>query len=331
MKELLLEIIKEAQRGQVIIDNEFWPICFNTILKDNNQYQSYIQNDQFPILLLENIDEFLDDLEEYLQLELSLNRRHSKFYSDKERNLKKFLISYLFVNSTTEEFYNPNQMIKRKINFLKDKTLDNLSEIIPLENIPNSEIRITNKQDSVYMETPKKVELSITNNIDTYLLPSISYAIENNTCYIYSILNPRQEISTPYCKKIKRLLYKINSSTPEEYLNVSPSAVLSLSMFLKILKKYNIKKIKVLPYLPLRYLSREKLAKDNEILHERNDNIQTNATNKFIDTFLRLNYHEEIDIESYPYELDEYLNIKIKENSIVNNQFLEQINKKNTK
>ena len=56
MKYLLLEVIKEAQEGQVTIDNEIWPICFSTLLKENNQYKSFIKNDYFPILFLDNLE-----------------------------------------------------------------------------------------------------------------------------------------------------------------------------------------------------------------------------------------------------------------------------------
>ena len=32
IEEILNEIIKEARNGQVVIDNETWPIAFNTII-----------------------------------------------------------------------------------------------------------------------------------------------------------------------------------------------------------------------------------------------------------------------------------------------------------
>jgi len=331
MKELLFEIIREAQTGRVIIDNEVWPICFNTLLKDHEQYQSFITNENFPILILEDLEEFLSLLAQYIKLEISLNRRHPMIVTDKERNLKKFLISYLFVNSTTEEFLNPCLMLKQRIAFLENNLLKNLDQTFTLEIIPNSKIHLTSKVDSILMETPNKLEISITNDTEQYLLPSISYAISGDTCYIYSILNPKQEISTTYQKKIKRLLYKINEFVPEEELQVSPSAVLSLAIFLKILRLHNITKIKAVPYLPLRYLSRDFIAKDNSVLHERNDSIQTNATNKFIDTFRRLNHHQMINIKSYPYEQDECLNILVNNCEPNNNLFLNQISKKITK
>lgn len=331
MKELLFEVINEAKNGQVIIDYESWPICFNTLLKVGNTYETYTNDNQYPVLLLDNLNKFLELLKRYLDLEISLNRRHTPFIGNHLRNHQKILIAYLFVNATTDDFLNPCAMLETKIAFLQDKKLSQINHKINLEQIPNSHLKITSSLDSIQMETPYKLTLSITDGNDTYQLPSISYGISHNKCYIYSVLNPKQEINTPYQKKIKRLLYKINESVPEENLYVSPSAVLSLSIFVKLLKLNNIKNIKVIPYLPLRYLSRDLFAKDNEELVARNDFIQTNATNKFLDNFFRLQYHGLVDINSYPYELDDSLHLTINNESTINNSFLSSINTKITK
>jgi len=331
VKELLFEVINEAKNGHVIIDSESWPICFNTLLKVNNTYESHTNNNQYPVLLLDNLNEFLDLLKIYLDLEISLNRRHPIFIKDELRNHQKMLIAYLFVNATTDDFLNPCEMLRTKIAFLTEQKLSVFNHEIDLDITPNSQLKINSTLDSIYMETPYKFTLSFTNGIDTYHLPSISYGISNNTCYIYSILNPKQEIISSYQKKIKRLLYKINESVSEDNLNVSPSAVLSLSIFLKVLKLNNIQNIKVIPYLPLRYLSRDSFAKNNEELISRNDSIQTNATNKFLDTFLRLQYHGLIDIKSYPYEIDDSLHLNISNSPSINNSLLSSINAKITK
>lgn len=328
MKELLFEIINEAQAGKVIIDSESWPICFNTLLKEGNNYQSFIQNHNFPVLFIENLEEFISLLEKYLNLELTISRRQPLIINNQELNLKKFLITYLFVNATTDDFLNPCAMLRNKIAFLQNQTLTNLNYSVPFNYLPNSYIQISDTLDSVYMETPHKIEISITNGTDTYHLPSISYGISNNTCYIYSVLNPKQAANTSYQKQIKRLLYKINESVSEEYLNVSPSAVLSLSIFLRILKLHHIKNVKVITYLPLRYLSRDLTAQERKEFIERNDFIQTNATNKLIDTFIRLQYHGIINITSYPYENDDSLHVTINMHLPDNNSFLSNINKK---
>lgn len=328
MKELLFEVIKEARNGQVIIDSESWPICFNTLIKVDDEYQSFTNDNQYPVLFIENLDKFLELLKRYLDLENMHNRRHPNFINDHLRNHQKTLIAYLFVNATTDDFLNPCHMLETKIAFLQDKKMSQINYEINLDIIPDSKLKVNSSLDSIQMETPYKFSLSLTDGTSIYHLPSISYGIANNTCYIYSVLNPKQALTSPYQKKIKRLLYKINSFVSEDELHVSPSAVLSLSVFLKFLKLNNIKNIKVISYLPLRYLSRDLYAKNNEELIARNDFIQTNATDKLINTFLRLQYHNLVTINSYPYELDDSLHLTINPNQKPNNLFLSSINQK---
>ena len=284
-------------------------------------------------------------------------------YKDKQRNHVKMILAYLFVNATTEDFLNPENLIRRNISFIKDQTFSNLNEGI---NIPinghflDSELEIKNTLHSLSMETPYKLELSLIKYNGetklTYPLPSIAYGIENTfngecNCYIYSIMNPKRkkeltEEEKQYEKKINRLLYKLNEGVlehesseyieykegmseyyPENISDVTPSFLLSIIIFLTLLQNRNIKNIKVVPYLPVRYLSR-KIAADEidneekrENFNKRNNDIQYNATNKFIRTFMRANFHvKDLNIISYPYERDEFLNLYLtkKEHTIYN-------------
>lgn len=354
IEEILKEIINEAQYGKVIIDKEEWPISFNTIIED----KEYIGREDNVTLVINDKDKFIKLLEEYVNLELKLNRKTPHFYNDELRNKIKWIISYLFVNATTEEFLNPIDLVNRRIKFLKDETLTYLNNGIEIDIndiITDSKLCIKNESSPVSMETPNKISLSINNNNSTFNLPNIYYGIDNGTCYIYSLLSPKNkkdltEEDIKYNKKINRFLYKLNDKvldTDEYYdfknndsnyypegniTDVSVSFIFALNIFLSILEKNNIKKIKVVPYLPLRYKSRDIVSEknNNNDLIERNNNIQNNLTNKFIRTFLRLAYHNKnIEIESYPYELDEFLTININSNNKeINNMLLENINNK---
>ena len=110
---------------------------------------------------------------------------------------------------------------------------------------------------------------------------------------------------------------------------VSPSAVLSLTVFLTLLDSVGISDVKGVPYLPLRYLSRDIMAKEKsgerrEELLERNLKIQKNVTDKFIRTFLRAAYHlNDCDVPLFPYQLDECIHFKIGECLKSNNQLLD--------
>ena len=353
MIDIFYEIINESKTGNVIIDNEKWPISFNTII-DNKEYK---ENDNNITLIIKNKETFFKLLKEYVNLELQSNRKIPKFYSEENKNKIKWIISYLFVNATTEEFINPIKLLERKISFLENKTFTFLNTELEIDInnlIENSKLIIKNESSPISMETPNRLLLSIKDNNKEFKLPAIYYGIDKDTCYIYSLLNPKEkkditEEEKKYIKKINRFLYKINDKVVDmdeyyDYKNnksdyypegnisdISVSFVLALNIFISLLKIKNISKIKAVPYLPLRYKSRDIMAqisdKKDEFI-ERNDKIQYNLTNKFIRTFIRLSsQNNNIEISSYPYELDEFLTIKIdKDKKEINNMILSTIN-----
>lgn len=364
MKEIFQEIIKEASIGKVIIDNEEWPITFNTTIYENGyEKMSYNETDNFSTLIIKDEKEFYNLLEEYISLELIKNRKTPVFRSDVNRNQIKWLMSYLFVNARTQDFNDPINYIRKNISFLKDTSLDYLNDGVELDlgqDFLDSKLIIKKEINPTTMETPYRIELTLKKQVNEeivkYKLPSVYYGISNDTCYIYSLLNPKiskyeslEEMK--YRKKINRVLYKLNEGVEdiEDYYaykngdsdyypegnitDITHSFLLSLDIFTNILKLSEINKVKAIPYLPVRYASRfisaERLEDDNKKneLYERNNNIQTNITNKFIRTFRRLSYHDKsIIIKSLPYEIDEFLTLSITtKNQDINNKMLEKV------
>ena len=354
MKEIFYELIKETCNGKVIIDNEEWNYSFNTIIKrDNKEIIRLENNDNNICLIIKNEDNFFKLLEEYIDLELSINRKTLNIINAKDKI--KFLIVNLFANGTTEDFINPENFIRRNIKFLKDNTFNYLDKGIEVDvnNIlKDSKLEIKRVQNSTMMETPYKLTFTLKNNEDTHELPSIYYGIveENGIkkCYVYGILASKNNENNRFNKKINRLLYKINDGVidskeyyeykngesdyyPEDNISdVTMSFVLSLNMFVTLLQSENIKEIKAVPYLPVRYNSRELAAKRNnrEDLFERNKSIQTNLTNKFIRTFRRLEaQNKNIEVTLYPYELDEFLTVEVNKSKEIANKLLDEASK----
>ena len=324
MKQLFYETIKEASNGAVLIDNYFWPISFNTIIYEKEKIKiSYFNKNNIATLVIKEEEEFLKLLNIYIKKEIDLNRKSIRFINDTKENRIKFLISYLFANASIMDFENPNSYIERRIDFLNNK-LFNEKIKIPLGKIflPKIEsdiiLEAENITQDVRMETPYCVKLKLTDksNSYTFKLPTISYGINEENgirkCYIYSIQNkeepPKDEKEELYRKKVSRMLYQLNKFvTDDDIKDVSVSFVLSLSIFINLLKKQNIEKINIILYLPLRYYSRELAASkiENEekrnSLWERNEKIQTNLTQKFLTTIKRVAYQiEGIKIEDTP-------------------------------
>ena len=364
IREIFFELIKEAKNGKVLLANEEYYVGFNTNI--NNEIIEYNKFNNIE-LFINDFELFINKIQEYVLLEVELKRKSIK-YIDNSRDYIKSLIMYLFVNATTEDFRNSINYIEKYINYLKDNTLEdyNVGMKYDLDGLfLNNQLYIKNTQQSIMMETPFKIELSIVNKDNTnllFILPEISYGIsyENGEtiCYIYSILNKEHlngvvdEDLLSYKKKISRKLYKINKGIsdieseefndykngesdyyPENITDVSVSSVLSLYVFINLIKD-KVDKIKGVPYLPIRYSSRDYASflatteEKKEALQIRNNNIQTNLTEKFIRTFRRVEqYIDDVSISSYPYEVDEYITCSIcKKKSPIHNEVIDSIN-----
>ncbi len=362
MKDIFYELAREAVNGAVVIDGEVWPIAFNTIIGNDR----YTNDSNLATLIIDNQNEFFSLLEKYIYLTIESGRKTGFFIEDKERNRFKQIMAYLFVNATVEDFNNPCELLRKNIAFIEDKTLGYLKDglEIPLdEYFTNSSLIVKEEDQSIYMETPKKIVLTMKNNEGKRcLIAEISYGIREingeKECIIYSIMSPgihgKKQIDEDYAKKINRSLFKLNAGVldnesqeyrdykdglsdyyPENISDVSPSQVLAMTTFLSILQREGIHNITVESYLPVRYMSRAIAAdktEDQEVRkerEERNDAIQRNATDKFIRLFRRIMYHME-DLKLFALldqvpSLGMMLKLGDKEKEI-NNPILQEIN-----
>ena len=318
MDEIITNFIEQCEIGRVYIDDIYYnlhfslndnPNCLNIKVKDRELLYKYIK--EFLLLFkFENVNQFYKKL------------------------------VYLFSNLTYNDCENIYEYIKRNILFVKNKLFyDN--------EISFNENKIEIKVMDSYQETPYCFKSFISSDESSYELPTISYGIADDVCYIYAIQDKNKDKISPYNKKIKRILYKINNGVkdtqdyeqykngesdyyPENISDVSPSSILALTLFLKQLSNLQIKQIKVVSFLPIRYNAKEeaynnkidyllkygRLENKNEMIeYYKNEHlrIQNNLTQKFIRNFFRIAYHfPNVLINSIPFETDEYLNITLK-------------------
>lgn len=385
MKDIFYEFIREASTGEVFLDDPIpWPCGFYTYIYrggkeikykdgkefyDNGEYSDEIDKINSAVLIIKDENSFFDLLEQYVNLEIDMNRKYYNIYVDPIKNKIKAIILNLFVNANTEEFLNPEDLIRRKISFLNDDTfsyLDDEKELVLEDFILDGNVRIKRSEQPLTMETPYKIEIGLVNRnsineVDCPLV-DISYGIceddGEKVCYVYSIMKPKEQKNTndakkSYQKKINRILYQLNEGVieqeseayiaykngkndyyPENISDVTHGFVFSLSIFMALLQKEGITKVKVVPYLPIRYFGRDFAAsKETDIvrrseLKERNDKIQSNATEKFLRTFRRVAYHmgNAMELWGLPYEQDEFLTYKVHEKKeALNNDILDKI------
>lgn len=236
----------------------------------------------------------------------------------------KSLLAYLFANATTDDFDDPISFLERRIKFLNsDLSKNKINAFIP---IFNSYLKVGIVKDKEYNETPYKLVSSLNSDEGIYYFPEIKFGIADNTLYIYAIQNREQE-KTPYTKKINRLLYKVNSGFKDEseahLEDTTASFTVAASIILAFINTLGITKIKISSILIERW-NAKKIAIDKKVkyknlnaeaeetLNNEQEKIQTNLTEKFLRTFLRLTSEcEGLTISSYPYDIDPYLNLKI--------------------
>lgn len=309
-----------------------------------------------PFLKISDKEELIKNIKLYLK---NLNDLYDDEHALINRYSIKSAIMMLFANMSIDDFNNPINYIKRRTNFISNPMIqENSFYIESLES--NLDINV----EYYRYETPYCFRATLSSNEETYELPIISYGISEDVCYIYAIQDKNRNKNSKYAKKIKRKLYKINNNVyknetdeykeyknnksdyyPENISDVSPSFVFTATLFLKEIENLGIKKVKIVPYLPLRYnslvaqcvkqivrkykngiIDKQKLSKYFNLLKEEINNTQDNITNKFIRTFRRIEYHfGSVKITSLPMELDDCLNITLDKFENSDNEILNEL------
>lgn len=314
-----------------------------------------------PTFSINNKEKFYNKIKEYVEI-----YRSTDCYFEENEEYIKGIIACLFANMSISDFHDPEKYVKRMIDFRKNRFLENKSTsyIESLEGF--IEIKIQNAAN----ETPFCFQAKIVDEENQYLLPTINYGIAEDTCYIYAIQDYNKHEKHPYHNKITRKLYKLNKNVfetetkeykdykegkkeyyPENISDVSPGALLVLTVFLNEIEKGGINKVQIVPYLPVRYENKMqvlafktlKKAKEENFKEEETRKyylelvnnqrkIQSNITEKFIRTVRRVAYHfDNVHIVSYPMELDDRMHITLSTFEYSNNDLLNELINRNKK
>ena len=362
------EILKETATGRVDC-GMMYNVLFKTKINGKTLYNldsNIVQNTNLliPTLIIDNKEEFDKVLQEYYI-------KAKEFYKekiDKDDNFDKTILTLLWNNLTEDDFKNPIKYIKNYINFL-DKPFDmKLGEYIDIgySSILNSNIEICLKEENIKEETPYGLHIRCRSKELYYEFPVVRFGISNDTAFIYAIQQEKNkdtedEINYKYQRIIHRKLFKVNENfekeyetdnitNPENLTGISPSALISLDIILTLLNNEQIKKISVPTFLPIRYnakeisyIIRKKVLENkgldvetiNNLIHtyqEQHEVIQRNLSDKLLRYFRRLSYHfDNIDIISFPYELDSCTHISLNDYNECNNSLFKEIHELSTK
>lgn len=369
------DIIPTIIKGRTVVDDTSYYINYNVLISGIPVGEI---NPDIPTLNIKNAEEFNKYLIEYIKNETEFLQENifigdNYLSKDLDEQIRYSLMN-LFIDATSNDLNNPVEYLKLRISFLENDTLNkeykDWQTIYNLDDIDcHVEISVLPQHPSY--ETPYAFCSKIISNDenDKFDLPKIRYGIkddgEKQEVYIYAIQGEKKKkVLNRFEKKINRYLFKINKGVvkddeylkyekyselgiddvyPENIVDVTPKAVLSLTIFLKVIKDMGINKVSVIDYLPLRYDSKlkgkkayldlfkgiyfknEMDKKYNKVNQEMEDN-QFNITNKFIRTFNRVNYHlNNMSNITYPFEVDDKMHFIINDEMIDNDHLINNV------
>lgn len=349
-------VVKEATTGSIncgFLYNIHFETHFSETekkIETNEEYEDVLM----PTLIIDNKKIFDELLIKYVRLCLD-------FYTDidfypefvNKEDLEKYKISkekiiltILWMNATDEDFRNPVNFLKRRIAFLENSVFET-KEDCGYCDILKGVVTLSIEKDKVYNETPYKMVITLTNEDgENYEFPQVKFGIDEDTVYIYAIQN-FSEIQNTYSKKLNRLFYKIGEGFDTKLDNydiyedgnlkdVTSSFLIALNMAVSYFNSLGYTKL-VIPSILINRWNSKKIAIDmvdrqgilsdttKGSLLDDQEYLQRNMTEKFLRTFLRLVHHyENIEINSYPTELDLNLHLNINGELTSNNLLLNE-------
>lgn len=347
-------IINEARNGD--IDSFFhFNILFRTEIVEKNiilDTKSDFDNLLVPTLKISRKEEFDRLLIEYVTLAMDFYSDdnfpseilNNKMYDEEKRICKeKMIIASLFANFSIEDFNNPCEYLKRRIDFFKNTCEKDID--IGYSNILKGELSARIEKDKIYNECPYQFSISAKDEQDiSYIFPSIKFGISEDKVYIYAIQNGKDKDNS---KRINRALYKTGEGFDSAVDNfdifgsgnlkdVTSSFLVALNIFIAYMYSTGIKKI-VVPSILIERWNAKELANNKKknfgIINEdkfkekeeEHEDIQRNLTEKLLRTFLRLKAHySNIDILNYPMEDDTSLQLEVENMENCNNSLLEE-------
>ena len=344
-------IIPEAMNGRINCLS-YYNIAFSTEIVDKGKiYSCKIDDDGLliPTLMIRDKNEFDRLLVEYVNLAMNFyddsnfddEILNNNLY-DKELRIckEKVILSLLFANATIEDFNNPIDFLKRRINFIYNDLSGSYD--FGYMDMFNGDLSLNIDKDIINNETPYQMIIKVKSmNGEDFVFPKIKFGISDDTVYIYAIQNKMNDDNS-FCKKINRVLYKVGEGyndtdlieNDENLKDITASFLVSLNIVISYLYNNGYKRMIVPSLLMERWNAKrisnllkikfKKMDDDsaNKLINEQ-DYLQQNLTNKLIRTFLRLGCHyNNIDVLSFPFELDSCLHIGINDKEMLCNNTL---------
>lgn len=178
----------------------YYNVAFSTeIIDENKRYSCKIDADGvlIPTLMIKNKSEFDKLLVEYVNLAL-------KFYDESNFDMEilnnqlynnefgickeKVILTLLFANAMIEDFNNPIDFLKRRIDFIYNDLSGSYD--FGYMDMFKGDLSLYIDKDIINNETPYQMIIKIkSTNGEEFIFPKIKFGISDDTVYIYAIQN----------------------------------------------------------------------------------------------------------------------------------------------
>lgn len=273
-----------------------------------------------PIIRIPDLDYLEILLVEYVEAVNNYNKKNNTKL--REYHDLAYVFNIMLFNMASSDAEDLNKFIEERISFFNDTNLEELNAETKIFEHNDNTFYAQRETEEFGLETPYIMTFKMKTNGETFQLPMIRYAVnDNGTCYIYAVQIGRKRTCATDNEKYKKAVNPANQGV-KEGRSISPSFVLILAMFLKILNDNGISKIVIPDYLFNRYKKYYRAnttIKSDEILSRMLHNITTLVRRMDIQI-------DGFDIESYPLDIDSYYHIKINSLSSKNKMFKKLLN-----
>ena len=271
------------------------------------EWRRYFSENDFlvPIIQIPNAETFAVLIQEYLNVAEKFYVADKNRFSLYDETLREKLILDLITNTTNYDRNNILSYIDTRTKMLKNPMQTGHYLIGETQDFS---IKASLLKNPSMLEAPYRFTTYFTaENEDKFYLPTITFGVVDDTVYIYAIQAKKGKQTTPIAKKLDRHFRKVNKDVDMEDIigQVSPNALVSLTIFLSVMQKEGIKKVVAPNFMPLRYqtnlMGEENYFKNNgkgileeqslEEIIEKHNRQQFGITDKFTYTLLRYCHH----------------------------------------
>ncbi|MBQ8443910.1 MAG: hypothetical protein IJX25_00965 [Clostridia bacterium] len=245
---------------------------------------------------------FVWKVDKYMQKAMKFYRDEKNYYELDTSSFRDKLFMCLLLNMSTFDAENIYDYITFRTKMLDTQFSSDkfsLGRLNYTKGQQEKSVKITAsiRQNTSNLEATYKMKFAFENDLgERFSVPAVTFGIVDKKAYVYAVQRTKDVQEGEIVKELDRYFRKLNKGVDCEDIiaNISPSSLVSLTLFATFLKNMGINKIVAKDFLPLRYMAVIDSPKGkNQEVSEKLDKDQFNMTNKFMYLFLRYSHHFE--------------------------------------